>query len=149
MCRSAPLVVASLAFVVALCNQLGSAEASSTASNVAAPLHNETQVINESLFSHNGSLGVSKRRMRLSLALVSLLAGVAALAFFAFCRLESWERNLLQVTRGYLLDGLQTGWQMKGKPPLNSVSTVEFPFPMIPWGDLRSSSSLWKMGIFS
>ncbi|CDJ60810.1 hypothetical protein, conserved [Eimeria maxima] len=63
MCRSAPLVVASLAFVVALCNQLGSAEASSTASNVAAPLHNETQAGELGEKPASSDQGLSARRL--------------------------------------------------------------------------------------
>ncbi|CDJ35040.1 uncharacterized protein EMH_0070240 [Eimeria mitis] len=80
MCRSIPLFLASLAFAVAVSKQLGNAEASPSASEVALH-HDEAQVRSEEVFAREASLKESGRRFRTSLAIASLVAAVAALVF--------------------------------------------------------------------
>ncbi|CDJ36457.1 uncharacterized protein EMH_0086400 [Eimeria mitis] len=80
MCRSVPLFLASLAFAVAVSNQLGNADASLSASEVALH-HNEAQVRSEEVFAREASLKESGRRLKTSLAIASLVAAVAALVF--------------------------------------------------------------------
>ncbi|CDI87742.1 hypothetical protein, conserved [Eimeria praecox] len=82
MRRSVSLAIVSLGVLVAFSNQLGTAEASLSASQ-ASLTHDEVQVRDESVFAREASLKAFGKRVR-TVALVSLIAIAAALVFAVY-----------------------------------------------------------------
>ncbi|CDI81798.1 hypothetical protein EPH_0039240 [Eimeria praecox] len=82
MRRSVSLAIVSLGILVAFSKQLGTAEASLSASQ-ASLTHDEVQVRDESVFAREARLKASGRRAR-TVALVSLIAVAAALVFAVY-----------------------------------------------------------------